>query len=103
MDIRLAFSNVNHKHLMRAITGIILAALTPVLMTGRAEAQNLPQDAEFQSYLAHIAAASSALRLHETAEAKRWLASAPEKYRNWEWRYLNVQAEQSIATDDDYF
>ena len=54
-------------------------------------------DAEFESYLAHIAAASSALRLHETGEAKRWLAAAPVKYRDWEWHYLNAQAEQSSA------
>src|SRR5262245_31274556 len=39
---------------------------------------------EYQSYLAHIAAASTSLRLHDTAAAKRWLASAPDKYRDWE-------------------
>jgi len=30
-------------------------------------------NAEFQSYLAHLAAANASLRLNETAEAKRWL------------------------------
>jgi len=51
----------------------------------------------YQSYLAHIAAANASLRLNETAEAKRWLAAAPIKYRNWEWRYLNARSDNSIA------
>jgi hypothetical protein len=53
---------------------------------------------EYQSYLAHIAAANASLRLNEAGEAKRWLASAPEKYRGWEWRYLNARSDNSIAT-----
>jgi len=56
-----------------------------------------PVTPSFQSYQAHIAAAASALRLDETSEAKRWLAAAPQEYRNWEWRYLSAQAEQSAA------
>ncbi|MGH7457149.1 MAG: WD40 repeat domain-containing protein, partial [bacterium] len=36
--------------------------------------------------------------LNETAEAKRWLAAAPMKYRNWEWRYLSARSDNSIAT-----
>lgn len=63
--------------------------------TAFALAQPQP-DPAFQSYLAHIAAASGALRLHETAEAKRWLDAAPAAHRNWEWRYLRGQAEQSV-------
>lgn len=38
---------------------------------------------EYSLYLASIAAAERALRLDETHEARRWLAMAPEKYRNW--------------------
>jgi WD40 repeat protein len=55
-------------------------------------------DTEYRSYLAHIAAASQSLRLYDTAEAKRWLAAAPVKYRGWEWHYLNTRSEQSAAT-----
>lgn len=51
-------------------------------------------DGEYRSYLAHIAAASSALRLYETGEAKRWLDAAPTKYRGWEWSYLDAEANQ---------
>ncbi|HLF83513.1 MAG TPA: hypothetical protein VI837_05000 [Blastocatellia bacterium] len=53
---------------------------------------------EFSLYLASIAAAERALRLDETREARRWLEMAPEKYRNWEWNYLNAHADESIAT-----
>lgn len=60
-------------------------------------AQSKP-DPEYRSYLAHIAAASQSLRLYDTAEAKRWLASAPVKYRGWEWHYLNGQSDQSGGT-----
>ena len=58
-------------------------------------------NAEYQSYLAHIAAANASLRLNETAEAKRWLAAAPAPYRNWEWRYLNARTDNSVAKIDN--
>ena len=51
-------------------------------------------DKEYQSYLAHISAANSSLRLNEKKEANRWLKNAPLKYRGWEWNYLNnIQKE----------
>ncbi|NUO78920.1 WD40 repeat domain-containing protein, partial [candidate division KSB1 bacterium] len=53
--------------------------------------------AEYQSYLAHIAAANASLRLNEAGEAKRWLVAAPEQWRNWEWRYLNARSDNSMA------
>ena len=54
-------------------------------------------DNEYQSYLAHISAANSSLRLNEKKEAKRWLEKAPEKFRGWEWNYLNNRIDGSIA------
>ncbi len=60
-------------------------------------AQKTTVDVEYNSYLAHIAAASNALQLHDTSGAKRWLAGAPAKFRNWEWRYLNAEVEESSA------
>lgn len=50
---------------------------------------------EAELYRAAIAAASSALQLHDTAGAQAWLDRAPEKLRGWEWRYLNAQARQA--------
>ncbi|MEZ5306150.1 MAG: WD40 repeat domain-containing protein [Pyrinomonadaceae bacterium] len=72
------------------VIGIFLVAL----LVASATAQ---KDGGYSSYLAHIAAASANLQLDDTAQAKRWLAGAPSKYRNWEWKYLKAQTEQSGA------
>jgi len=52
---------------------------------------------DWKLYLASIAAADGALRLHETSAAKRWLVAAPEAHRDWEWRYLNALADESTV------
>lgn len=49
------------------------------------------------SYLAHVAAASASLRLHDTAAARRWLAAAPAAHRGWEWDLLDARADQASA------
>lgn len=57
-------------------------------------------DPTYQSYLAHIAAANSAVRLNEPAEAKRWLDNSPPEHRGWEYRYLDSRlqgADTSIS------
>lgn len=54
-------------------------------------------DKEYQSYLAHISAANSSLRLNEKTEAKRWLENAPQKFRGWEWNYLNKRIDESVV------
>ena len=78
---------------------LVLVALAFLILPSRiAFTQNARSSLEYQSYLAHIGAAATSLRLHDTAAAKRWLANAPDKYRGWEWHYLNGVAEQSILT-----
>lgn len=54
--------------------------------------------AERQSYLAHIAAANSAMRLNEPLEIQRWLVSAPTKQRGWEWDFLAKNSDVSLQT-----
>lgn len=54
-------------------------------------------DVIYQSYLAHITAANSSLRLNEKGEAKRWLENTPSEFRGWEWNYLNNGIEGSTA------
>jgi WD40 repeat protein len=81
---------------MKIFPALSIVLLCLVLLTG-VLAQPKP-DPESRSYLAHIAAASQSLRLYDTAEAKRWLAAAPVKYRGWEWHYLSARSEQSAAT-----
>lgn len=48
-----------------------------------------------QRYLAHLAAANSALRLNEAPEARRWLDEIPETARSWEWHLLNARVDSS--------
>ena len=54
-------------------------------------------DKAYQSYLAHISAANSSLRLNEKKEAKRWLQNAPQQYRGWEWNYQKGRIDGSFA------
>lgn len=56
---------------------------------------------EFESYLAHVAAAEASLALNETSGVRRWLAMAPVAFRNWEWRFLDAAIDQSIRTWPD--
>jgi WD40 repeat protein len=49
--------------------------------------------AEWQTYRADIAAAASALGLHNAASARRHLEAAPEKHRDWEWRHFASQLD----------
>jgi len=53
---------------------------------------------DFDSYRAHIEAASSALRRGDARSAQEWLAGAPKKHRGWEWDYLSAQCDSSVAT-----
>lgn len=57
-----------------------------------------PGSPERQSYLAHIAAANSAMRLNSPLEMQRWLEAAPEKQRGWEWRFLKKNSDVSLQT-----
>lgn len=53
---------------------------------------------QVESYAAHLAAAESSFRLNELAEARRWILSAPEPMRNWEWRHLSSLLDDSLRT-----
>ena len=78
----------------------ITFALAPRYEARAQNRQTPAVEAEYQSYLAHVAAANASLRLNEAGEAKRWLAAAPEKYRHWEWRYLQARSDNSITKID---
>ncbi len=81
----------------------LLVALALALTSARREA-DLRQlaDAERhealrQAYRARLAAALSALREFQTAEAARHLRDAPERLRGWEWRHLHAQLDDSLG------
>jgi len=93
---------MNHKRAGMAILITTMLwlfnASVPKVFAQQQNKKSPPIIPEYQSYLAHIAAANASLRLNETAEAKRWLTAAPVQYRNWEWRYLNARSDNSVAT-----
>ncbi|MGE3468027.1 MAG: WD40 repeat domain-containing protein, partial [Pyrinomonadaceae bacterium] len=78
--------------LLRTLSLAVLTAATAMVMAAQSNG------VEYRSYLAHIAAASNALRVNETGEAKRWIDAAPVKYRGWEWAFLNARANQYTAS-----
>ena len=60
--------------------------------------QKQREDAEFQSYVANVAAADRAIRAHDIVEARQRLDRAPERLRNWEWLHLNQRIDSSRLT-----
>jgi WD40 repeat protein len=59
-----------------------------------AEEARVRGDAErWQSYRANLAAAASALQLHNIAPARRALEAAPAEHRNWEWLHFYHQLD----------
>lgn len=69
----------------------------------RADEQRLRAAAERQTYRACLVAASSALRHHEAAEARRRLEAAPVDLRGWEWRHLDSRVDDSLARLNVWF
>src|SRR5262249_4345837 len=53
--------------------------------------------AEWQTYRANIAAAASALQLHNVSSARQYLKDAPAQHRNWEGRYFHRHLDGARA------
>ncbi len=86
---------------MRARQG----ALAPLLVLGLLAAPALAQRSDAQRrgdermYRLALSAAASAIRLHDTGEARGVLEQlAPEPQRGWEWRLLHGRLDDSVAT-----
>jgi WD40 repeat protein len=63
----------------------------------RAEEHRLRGEAERQTYRSCLVAASSALRYHDIADARRQLDAAPVGLRGWEWQHLFSRIDDSLA------
>jgi WD40 repeat protein/serine/threonine protein kinase len=61
----------------------------------RQKAVQAHQAERWARYRANIAAAASALQLHNIDPTRRSLEEAPEEYHNWEWRHLYNQLDGS--------
>jgi hypothetical protein len=64
----------------------------------RREAEQQTETAQRQSYLANIAAADMNLRGGAAVEATRRLEQIRPQLRGWEWRYLYLKTDTSVAT-----
>ncbi len=89
----------------RRAVAVAIAAVAAALLAGTtvsvwfAVANAAARDhSERRSYVAEIAAAASALRLGDIAEARRRLDRAPVALRDWEWRHLASRLDGSRET-----
>jgi len=67
-------------------------------MTAESLSRQRLRVAEYESYVANIAAAEAAIAANDGGVARARLQAASAEDRNWEWHYLLRQADQSIAT-----
>jgi len=88
----------------KAATGALLLAVT-ALITGTVvsvrfalAAQDRRREAEWEAYVARIAAADASITVHQVADAKRHLMATPEALRGWEWKHLFHRLDGSEAT-----
>ncbi len=89
----------------RRLAALSLVAVVLVSVTAAVVGTNLAYEkerererSEFQAYVANLAAASSALRVHDVADARQRLESVPEPLRGWEWRVLHSRLDLSNET-----
>jgi WD40 repeat protein len=80
------------------------AAVLVVLLAGIAASTTFAireararHDALWQAYTGSITGAHASVLANQVTAARRYLEQAPKEYRNWEWRYLQAQSDQSIA------
>jgi eukaryotic-like serine/threonine-protein kinase len=86
--------------LILGLVGTVLFAVGEARQRGQAEqsaqqAIDEKREALFRTYRARIAAAVSALSVHDVADAGRQLDAAPEELRDWEWRHLRSRLDDS--------
>ncbi len=61
----------------------------------RSEAETQRTEAEWQSYVANLKSADTALRFREWPDAREQLERSPEDRRGWEWRHLALVYDSS--------
>jgi WD40 repeat protein/tRNA A-37 threonylcarbamoyl transferase component Bud32 len=83
-----------------SLSAVVFVSIAAALLSGwlAAERGRERREAEFQAYVANIAAASAALRLNDVAEARKRLERAPAQLRNWEWHHLRGRLDTSVET-----
>jgi WD40 repeat protein/serine/threonine protein kinase len=77
----------------RPVHAALVAAVIVVAVVGLAGILWQWRHTRWELYRANIAAAASALQLHQTPAARVMLEQAPREFRNWEWYHLESQLE----------
>lgn len=77
------------------ILALLLGTIATAVFASRAVRSR--DAAEWLAYRANVAAASAAFAGHDMSSARRFLDSAPARYRGWEWRYLATNLDRSAA------
>ncbi|MBN2562225.1 MAG: protein kinase [Phycisphaerae bacterium] len=88
-----------------AASFVILLAVGLVVISGlyfeadveRARARQAERDVLCHAYIGNVVAAAGALSGDDAGRMRRHLDAAPRQLRNWEWRYLNAQADVSLV------
>jgi len=78
------------------VVAIVIAALVTTLNAYR-RATSAQREAEWQAYVASLAAAEAAIRADQIEEAAAYLEAAPANLRAWEWRHLRARVDRSVA------
>ncbi|HKE01693.1 MAG TPA: hypothetical protein VKE69_11830, partial [Planctomycetota bacterium] len=77
-----------------------LAIGTVVSLEQAAEARHASRTSDRLAYRTSLAAAASALRSHQIAQARRLLDESPARLRGFEWAHLRSRLDESLARVD---
>jgi WD40 repeat protein/tRNA A-37 threonylcarbamoyl transferase component Bud32 len=89
--------------LLASVAGIFLAAFVLVswsywqAVEARDAAVRREKAERWERYRANLAAAGSALELHNVSAAEHALEQAPPEHRGWEWRHFHSQLDAAVA------
>ncbi|MBX3404973.1 MAG: hypothetical protein KF699_16295, partial [Phycisphaeraceae bacterium] len=64
--------------------------------SAKVEAVQQRDTAEYESYVANLAAADAAFHSNQPSAMRTMLDACPEKLRGWEWGYLNAASDASL-------
>jgi WD40 repeat protein len=83
-----------------AIAAVVLVSAAGAIVSAQFAVQSARgrTEAEFQAYVANLAAASAALARYDVGEARHRLELAPGPLRGWEWRYFARGLDRSERT-----
>jgi WD40 repeat protein len=89
-----------NKALGGAVLGVVLALATGLSLSLHAyrKATLATREAEWQAYVASLAAGESSLLADQVSEAASHLETAPAHLRSWEWGHLHSRLDHSLST-----